>query len=64
MISSSKLCRKKICHRARLEENDLLFLWRKLSPSYETHHVIVRADERSVILRNQLKHINSNGVAF
>ena len=31
MIISSKLCRKKIGHRVRLGENDLLFLWQVLS---------------------------------
>ena len=31
MIISSKLCRKKIGHRVRLGENDLLFLWQALS---------------------------------
>ena len=31
MIISSKLCEKKIGHRVRLGENDLLFLWQALS---------------------------------
>ena len=31
MIISSKLCKKKIGHRVRLGENDLLFLWQALS---------------------------------